>query len=168
MLEESSRVLKSASALSIQSGKSAQTQRLPNAEATRQFGVELGRSLPQGSILLLNGDLGSGKTTLVQGIGEGLGIVEPIVSPTFTLINEYIHGRLPLYHLDLYRLEPADVEALNLETYWDDQETPLGVVAIEWPERLPYLPGSYLNILLTHAPDGSRLVQWDAVEAIAS
>ncbi len=167
MLEESSRLLKSASALSSQAGKATQIRHLSDAEATHQFGVELGRSLLQGSILLLDGDLGSGKTTLVQGIGEGLGIVEPIVSPTFTLINEYSHGRLPLYHLDLYRLEPADVEALNLETYWDDQETPLGIVAIEWPERLPYPPASYLKILLTHGPEGGRLVQWDAVGAIA-
>jgi len=167
MLEESSRLLKSASALSIQAGKTTQTLRLSNAEATHQFGIELGRSLHEGSILLLEGDLGSGKTTLVQGIGEGLGIVEPIISPTFTLINEYIHGRLPLYHLDLYRLEPADVKALNLESYWDEQETPLGIVAIEWPGRLPYLPDSYLKILLTHTSEGSRLVQWDAVGAIA-
>jgi tRNA threonylcarbamoyladenosine biosynthesis protein TsaE len=117
---------------------------LADAEATRSLGISLGQSLPAGSVILLEGDLGAGKTTLVQGIGEGLGITEPIVSPTFTLINEYTEGRLPLYHLDLYRLQPAEVEALNLESYWEGTEVPLGIVAIEWAERLPYLPSRYL------------------------
>jgi tRNA threonylcarbamoyladenosine biosynthesis protein TsaE len=76
---------------------------LANAQATRLLGIQLGQTLAAGSIILLTGDLGSGKTSIVQGIGEGLGINEPIVSPTFTLINEYDCGRLPLYHLDLYR-----------------------------------------------------------------
>lgn len=75
------------------------TQALPDAAATQAFGVALGRSLPVGTNVLLYGDLGSGKTTLVQGLGKGLGITEPIVSPTFTLINEYLEGRVPLYHL---------------------------------------------------------------------
>ena len=110
---------------------------LADAAATRSLGVTLGQFLPPGSVILLKGDLGSGKTTLVQGIGEGLGITEPIVSPTFTLINEYTEGRLPLYHLDLYRLEPVEVTALHLETYWEGVEFPLGIVAIEWAERLP-------------------------------
>lgn len=149
-------------AISLQAGATGQVH-LSDAEATRKFGIRLGRSLPPGSNLLLNGDLGSGKTSLVQGIGEGLEIAEPIVSPTFTLINEYPDGRLPLYHLDLYRLEPADVVALNLPMYWDDQEIPLGIVAIEWPERLPYLPTRYLRFFLAPAPDGGRLVSWEVI-----
>ena len=129
---------------------------LADAEATRSLGISLGQSLPVGSVILLEGDLGAGKTTLVQGIGEGLGITEPIVSPTFTLINEYIEGRLPLYHLDLYRLQPAEVEALNLESYWEGTEVPLGIVAIEWAERLPYLPSSYLSVQITYLADSGR------------
>jgi tRNA threonylcarbamoyladenosine biosynthesis protein TsaE len=132
---------------------------LPDAEATRSLGCNLGQSLPAGTVLLLAGDLGSGKTTLVQGIGEGLGIKDPIVSPTFTLINEYTEGRIPLYHLDLYRLEPKEVEALNLESYWEGIEFPLGIVAIEWAERLPYQPQNYLQITLTYQADGSRQAQ---------
>ena len=69
---------------------------LADAKATRSLGVELGKSLPASSIILLEGDLGAGKTTLVQGIGEGLGITDAIVSPTFTLINEYTEGRLQI------------------------------------------------------------------------
>jgi tRNA threonylcarbamoyladenosine biosynthesis protein TsaE len=162
MLNDRRNMTDSLPVLSFQSAE-PQTLQLPTAEATRKFGVSLGRSLPPGSILLLNGDLGSGKTTLVQGIGVGLDIAEPIVSPTFTLINEYLNSRIPLYHFDLYRLEPTEVAALHLETYWDGQETPLGIVAIEWPARLPYLPANYLNILLTDAADGGRLVRWEAV-----
>jgi tRNA threonylcarbamoyladenosine biosynthesis protein TsaE len=129
---------------------------LADAEATRSLGVTLGQSLAAGSILLLEGDLGSGKTTLVQGIGEGLGITEPIVSPTFTLINEYLEGRIPLYHSDLYRLQPAEVEALNLESYWEGIDFQLGIVAIEWAEKLPYKPQSYLSISLNYSVDTGR------------
>ncbi|WP_028954269.1 tRNA (adenosine(37)-N6)-threonylcarbamoyltransferase complex ATPase subunit type 1 TsaE [Synechocystis sp. PCC 7509] len=123
---------------------------LADAEATRLLGIRLGQSLVAGSVLLLEGDLGSGKTTLVQGIGEGLGITEPIVSPTFTLINEYTEGRLPLYHLDLYRLESHEVQQLNLESYWNKLEYPLGIVAIEWAERLANKPPTYLKLSLTY------------------
>ncbi|MFQ3616188.1 MAG: tRNA (adenosine(37)-N6)-threonylcarbamoyltransferase complex ATPase subunit type 1 TsaE [Cyanobacteriota bacterium] len=124
---------------------------LPDAAATQRLGELLGRSLPAGSILLLEGDLGAGKTTLVQGIGLGLGITEPIVSPTFTLVNEYTEGRVPLYHMDLYRLEPAEIEALYLDQYWEGQDLPLGIVAIEWAERLTTAPTPNLRLdLQTH------------------
>lgn len=129
---------------------------LANTEATRSLGVRLGKSLPAGSVILLEGDLGAGKTTLVQGIGEGLGITDVIVSPTFTLINEYLEGRIPLYHLDLYRLEPSQVEALNLESYWEGVEFPLGIVAIEWPERLLYKPPIYLHLCLKYDIESGR------------
>jgi len=129
---------------------------LADAEATRSLGVNLGKSLKAGSVILLEGDLGAGKTTLVQGLGEGLGITDPIVSPTFTLINEYTEGRIPLYHLDLYRLQPEEVTALNLESYWEGSEFPLGIVAIEWAERLEYQPQNYLKISLNYSADTGR------------
>jgi tRNA threonylcarbamoyladenosine biosynthesis protein TsaE len=127
---------------------------LPNAAATHRLGIALGRSLPPGSILLLEGDLGSGKTSLVQGIGEGLGITEPISSPTFVLLNEYPEGRIPLYHLDLYRLQPTEVDELHLENYWEGIEVPLGIVAIEWAERLGYLPSNYFKLQWIQADIG--------------
>ncbi|MBE9033905.1 tRNA (adenosine(37)-N6)-threonylcarbamoyltransferase complex ATPase subunit type 1 TsaE [aff. Roholtiella sp. LEGE 12411] len=129
---------------------------LADAEATLRLGITLGESLTTGSVILLEGDLGAGKTTLVQGIGKGLGITELVVSPTFTLINEYTEGRLPLYHLDLYRLEPQEVVALNLETYWEGVEVIPGIVAIEWAERMPYKPDSYLSINLTYEHEVTR------------
>jgi len=129
---------------------------LPDAAATRSLGIFLGQTLPAGSVLLLEGDLGSGKTTLVQGLGEGLGIQATIDSPTFTLINEYLEGRVPLYHLDLYRLDTSAMAALHLETYWDGSEVEPGIVAIEWAERLPYQPAKRLEIRLTYDPETGR------------
>jgi tRNA threonylcarbamoyladenosine biosynthesis protein TsaE len=129
---------------------------LPDAKATEMFGQKLGATLPPGAVILLRGDLGAGKTTLVQGIGLGLGIEEPIVSPTFTLVCEYFQGRIPLYHLDLYRLEGAEVENLYLENYWEGIDVPLGITAIEWAERLPYRPPNYLDLELLYLPDYSR------------
>lgn len=128
--------------------------KLPDAKATHKLGVELGKSAIVGSVLLLVGDLGSGKTTLVQGIAQGLNIVEPIVSPTFTIINEYFSGRLPLYHLDLYRLNPTEVDDLHLESYWLGLESELGVMAIEWAERLSHLPPDCVRIELTYEDKG--------------
>lgn len=132
---------------------------LADVAATNRLGLTLGQTLPAGSVILLKGDLGTGKTTLVQGLGQGLGITEPIVSPTFTLINEYTQGRLDLYHLDLYRLDTKEVEALNLESYWEGMEVPLGIVAIEWAQKMPYQPDRYLKIHLTYDSAGGRYAE---------
>lgn len=132
----------------------AKTLTLSSDRATLALGQWLGQTLPAGSILLLQGDLGSGKTTLTKGIGLGLGITEEIDSPTFTLINEYVSGRVPLYHVDLYRLEPAAAQQLYLESYWEGVEYPPGIVAIEWAERLPSAPPQALAIALAHQPTG--------------
>ncbi|GBE90329.1 tRNA (adenosine(37)-N6)-threonylcarbamoyltransferase complex ATPase subunit type 1 TsaE [Nostoc cycadae] len=129
---------------------------LADVQATLDLGIKLGQTLTPGSVILLEGDLGAGKTTLVQGVGQGLGITESIVSPTFTLINEYIQGRIPLYHLDLYRLEPQEVAALNLESYWEASEIEPGIVAIEWAQKIPYQPDTYLRVQLTNEDNGNR------------
>jgi tRNA threonylcarbamoyladenosine biosynthesis protein TsaE len=127
--------------------------RLSHAAATQTLGQWLGQRLTAGTTLLLEGDLGSGKTTFVKGLGAGLQIPDTIDSPTFTLISEYHNGRLPLYHVDLYRLEGASVDSLWLEAYWDGIEFAPGIVAIEWAERLRYHPPEPLTITLTHQGD---------------
>ena len=119
-------------------------------QATEKLGYLLGKYLPANSIILLKGELGAGKTTLVQGIGKGLAIAESIVSPTFTLVNEYLTGRLPLYHLDLYRLSTEQVATIYPEIYWEGIEVEPGITAIEWSERLTDPPRDYLEIILTY------------------
>lgn len=136
---------------------------LADAAATTALGEKLGKMLPSPSVILLRGDLGAGKTTLTQGIGKGLGISEAIASPTFTLVNEYHRGRIPLYHLDLYRLRPEQVDSIYPETYWEGEECEPGLTVIEWSERLPYLPESYLQIELTYTGDHQRQASISAV-----
>ncbi len=140
--------------------KLIQSVDLPSPDATLQWGQTFAPQLTPGTILLLRGDLGAGKTSLVKGIGLGLGITDTIVSPTFTLVNEYHAGSFPLYHLDLYRLTPAEVKAMYLEQYWQDEASPLGIVAIEWPERMVSLPQQYLEIQLEFCAEGRRLSVW--------
>lgn len=134
---------------------------LADAAATTALGYELGQRLPAGTILLLEGNLGGGKTTLVKGLGAGLGITETIDSPTFTLINEYLGGRLPLYHVDLYRLDtPAAIASLYLDSYWDEAEVEPGILAIEWAERLsPPLPPQPIGLKLAYTDLDGRQAQ---------
>lgn len=121
---------------------------LRDALDTQRLGEFFGKTLPEGSVLLLQGDLGAGKTTFVRGVAAGLGIATNIVSPTFTLINEYHCGRLPLYHLDLYRLSRHEVARIYPEIYWEGSEVVPGITAIEWSQRLPYKPDDRLEIHL--------------------
>ena len=101
-----------------------------SSSETKRIGARIGKLLHAGDVLLLQGDLGSGKTTLTQGIGDGLKVAEPVKSPSFVLLNEY-HGRLTVYHADLYRLnDPAEVADLALEEIAAD-----GVLVVEWPDR---------------------------------
>ncbi|MGI9861872.1 tRNA (adenosine(37)-N6)-threonylcarbamoyltransferase complex ATPase subunit type 1 TsaE [Moorella naiadis] len=126
---------------------------LKDAGATRKLGEELAGILGPGSILILSGELGAGKTTLTQGLARGLGVTAPVASPTFTLIKEY-QGRYPLYHIDLYRLEDPEVMLdLGLEEYFAGD----GITVVEWGERLEaYLPPAFLGITLEYAPEGRR------------
>jgi len=115
-------------------------------EETRSVGERLGRALRKGDVLLLSGDLGTGKTCLTQGIGRGLGYSGQVNSPSFVLMNEY-KGREHLYHVDLYRIE--GVEELDDLGLWDYAEK--GVLVIEWPERgADLLPGDGLVIELRY------------------
>ena len=141
----------------------SQTILLANSQETQRVGKILGQILPANTTILLEGDLGAGKTTLIQGIGQGLGIKDVIVSPTFTLINEYKEGRLPLYHLDLYRLQSEEVESIHPEIYWEGIEVTPGITAIEWAQRLTYKPSNYLNIKLNHHLPNGRQLQWQTI-----
>lgn len=105
-----------------------------SADETHAFAVRLARLLTSGTVIGLEGDLGAGKTCFVKGLATGLGIdQDEVYSPTFTLIAEHYTGRLPLYHIDLYRLEGGDIEGLGLEEYLFGH----GVTVIEWFQFLP-------------------------------
>lgn len=118
-----------------------------------QWGKKLGQLLEAGDVICLFGELGSGKTTFAQGIAAGLGVTDPVTSPTFTLINMY-SGRLPFYHADLYRLEdPAQLEDLGLEEFFYGD----GVFAVEWADRLDkHTPEDFLEIRIDYLPDSQN------------
>jgi tRNA threonylcarbamoyladenosine biosynthesis protein TsaE len=122
-------------------------------EETADVGRRLAASLVPGSVLLLTGDLGAGKTAFVRGMAEGLGVSpEDVSSPTFTLMQEYRGGRLPLLHVDLYRLNDArEIDELGLE------ELGLGsVLAIEWAEKLPRPIADAIEIRIDHGEGDER------------
>ena len=124
-------------------------------QSTLQFGKQLGSLCAPGDVICLGGDLGAGKTTLAQGIAAGAGVSEReyVNSPTFAILHEY-DGRIPIYHLDFYRLNSTeDVIALGIEEYFYGA----GVTLIEWFERAPELvPESALRVTLLHRGDTSR------------
>lgn len=131
-----------------------------SAPQTRRFGAHLGTLVQPGDAVLLYGEMGAGKTHFAQGIAQGLGITGPVRSPTFTLINEYHDGRIPLYHVDLYRLSgDDDLATVGLEEYFDAD----GVVVVEWPERgVDWLPTDALHIRLTHIDQRRRTLRMEA------
>jgi tRNA threonylcarbamoyladenosine biosynthesis protein TsaE len=121
---------------------------------TAAAGERLAATLRAGDVVLLYGELGAGKTAFVRGLARGLGASETDVSsPTFTIIQEYA-GRLTLYHVDLYRLEPKEVDELGL----DELVSADGVVAIEWAERWYGRPDDAIEVRLEHAGEDRRQI----------
>ena len=106
-------------------------------------------------MVLLQGELGAGKTAFVRGLAEGLGVPpEDVSSPTFTLIQEYRAGRLPLFHVDLYRLDdPREIEDLGIDEIARD-----GVLAIEWAEKLPRELGGAIHVSIEHGEENNRTI----------
>jgi len=112
---------------------------------TMALGMTLAQLLQPGDVVSLEGDLGAGKTQLAKGIGAGLGIAETVItSPSYTLINQY-EGKYPLYHFDVYRIEPVDLEDLGYEEYFFGK----GICLVEWGNQIrEYLPTEYLQIII--------------------
>ncbi|AYE37757.1 tRNA (adenosine(37)-N6)-threonylcarbamoyltransferase complex ATPase subunit type 1 TsaE [Companilactobacillus zhachilii] len=124
-------------------------------EKTEQLGEKIADLLQAGDVVVLNGDLGVGKTTLTRGLARGLGIKRNVKSPTFTLIREYKDGRVPLYHMDAYRLESSPDEDLGFDEYFNGD----GITIVEWPQFIKdEIPADHISINITRLSDTEREV----------
>ena len=119
--------------------------------AMLKLGEMTGGKLKPGTVVCLDGDLGVGKTVFVKGVAKGLGIKEPVVSPTFTILQEYREGRIPLYHFDVYRIEdPEEMYEIGFDDYLYGD----GVCLIEWAKRVTeLLPENVLRITIAKDPE---------------
>jgi tRNA threonylcarbamoyladenosine biosynthesis protein TsaE len=128
-----------------------------NAKETQKLGVEFSQKIKNGGVVGFFGDLGSGKTTLIQGICRGLKIAKRVNSPTFIIARRYTLGKKSnfLFHVDLYRLgETADIKPIGLEEFWQEKNN---IVLIEWPEKIvDLLPKNHWEIRLQAKDDDSR------------
>ena len=100
---------------------------------TEELGRRFASGLPGGTVVAMYGDLGAGKTAFTRGLAQGLGITDPVTSPTYTIVNEYLSGRIPLFHFDMYRLSSSD-ELFDIG--WEDYLSRGGVCAVEWSENV--------------------------------
>jgi len=125
-------------------------------QQTREIAAAFAATLQPGAVLMLSGDLGAGKTAFVKGLAEGLGInSDEVTSPTFTLVHEYRGGRLPLIHVDLYRLERADLDEIGLDQDLADR----GVIAVEWAERMSRSLAGAVTVTISDRGDDRREIE---------
>lgn len=122
-------------------------------EETEALGRRFASSLEAGDVIAYRGDLGAGKTAFTRGIAKGLGIHEMVTSPTFTIVNEYLDGRIPLFHFDMYRLGSAD-ELFDIG--WEDYLARGGVCAVEWSENVSELLEEAINITIRYVGENER------------
>jgi tRNA threonylcarbamoyladenosine biosynthesis protein TsaE len=131
-----------------------------NTNDTKSIASKLAPFLFEGSVVALAGDLGAGKTTFTSGIAQGLGISEHVISPTFNLLREYRHGRIPLFHIDAYRLEDGNAD-IGLEEYIDDG----GISVVEWPQFIAvFIPANALKITIKIISNNKRTLEFETSE----
>ena len=124
-------------------------------EETEQLGAALGRIVRPGTVIAYRGDLGAGKTAFTRGLARGLGYAEPVTSPTYTIVNEYLGGRLPLFHFDMYRLtSPDDLWDIGWEDYLDRG----GVCCVEWSENVAEALENPLTVSIEKLGESSRRI----------
>ena len=125
-------------------------------EETEAVGAALGKILQPGTILAYRGDLGAGKTAFTRGLARGLGYCEPVTSPTYTIVNEYLGGRLPLFHFDMYRLASSD----DLwDIGWEDYLERGGVCAVEWSENVDDAMENAVYITIQKTGENMRRIE---------
>ena len=131
---------------------------------TERIGAALGRILPAGTIIAYRGDLGAGKTAFTRGLARGLGYAEPVTSPTYTIVNEYLGGRLPLFHFDMYRLGSSD----DLwDIGWEDYLDRNGICAVEWSENVDDALENPLNITIEKLGEDTRRITIEGGDFLA-
>ena len=131
-------------------------------EETEAVGRKLAAQLRPGDVLAYYGDLGAGKTAFTRGLAAGLGVTEPVTSPTYTIVNEYLGGRLPLFHFDMYRLSSADD---LFDIGWEDYLSRGGVCAVEWSENvMDALPEDTVWVRIAREGDTGRSITIEGVE----
>ena len=125
-----------------------------SAEETRALGAKLAAQLRRGDVVLLRGDLGAGKSEFARGVARGLGVTGPVPSPSFTILNVYDEGRMPLYHFDWYRIHDSDEIG---EMGFEEQIGGDGIALIEWSEQAPeYVPNRALDISIRAVDENTR------------
>ena len=131
---------------------------------TEELGAALGRILPAGTVIAYRGDLGAGKTAFTRGLARGLGYRDMVTSPTYTIVNEYLGGRLPLFHFDMYRLSCAE----DLwDIGWDDYLDRGGICAVEWSENVADAMEDPVTVTIEKLGDTSRRVTVEGGELLA-
>ena len=131
---------------------------------TEAVGAALGAILPAGTVIAYRGDLGAGKTAFTRGLARGLGYTEPVTSPTYTVCNEYLGGRLPLFHFDMYRLRSAD----DLwDIGWEDYLDRNGVCAVEWSENVEEALEGAVTVNIEKTGEESRRITIEGGELLA-
>jgi len=133
-------------------------------EQTEAVGAALAEVLQPGTVIAYLGDLGAGKTAFTRGLARGLGIREPVTSPTYTIVNEYTTGRLPLFHFDMYRLASSD----DLwDIGWEDYLERGGICAVEWSENVADAMENAITVRIERTGEESRRITIEGGEAIA-
>ena len=133
-------------------------------EETEKVGAALGKILNPGTVLAYRGDLGAGKTAFTRGLARGLGYNEPVTSPTYTIVNEYLGGRLPLFHFDMYRLASSD----DLwDIGWEDYLDRDGVCAVEWSENVEDALENAILVTIHKTGETSRRIEIEGGEHLA-
>ena len=133
-------------------------------QETEALGQKLGQALPAGTVIAYRGDLGAGKTAFTRGLARGLGITDPVTSPTYTIVNEYTSGRLPLFHFDMYRLHSADD---LFDIGWDDYLERQGICAVEWSENVEEAMENALTVTIQKLGEETRKITLEGGPALA-
>ena len=134
-------------------------------EETEALGAALGRILPAGTVVAYEGGLGAGKTAFTRGLARGLGCREPVTSPTYTIVNEYLSGRLPLFHFDMYRLRSSD----DLwDIGWEDYLERGGVCAVEWSENAADAMAGAVTVRIEKTGEESRRITLEGGDFLAA